>query len=59
MVVVSVEQVVKLRFREFLHRLYIANELDRVVFDECYIILTAVEYRPAIALLPKLRELAC
>ncbi|KAJ5117445.1 DNA helicase [Penicillium atrosanguineum] len=59
LVVVSVEQAVKPRFREFLHRLYIANELDRVVFDECHMILTAVEYRPAMALLPKLRELAC
>jgi superfamily II DNA helicase RecQ len=57
-VVVSVEQAVKPRFREFLHRLYITNKLNQVVFDECYIILTAVKYRPAMALLPRLRELA-
>lgn len=59
LIVVSVEQAVRPRFREFLHRLHIANELDRVVFDECHTILTAVEYRPAMALLPRIRELAC
>lgn len=59
LVVVSVEQAVRPRFREFLYRLHIANELDRVVFDECHMILTAVEYRPAMALLPRLREVAC
>jgi superfamily II DNA helicase RecQ len=59
LVVVSIEQAVKPRFREFLLRLQITNELDRVVFDECHMIVTAVEYRPAMALLPRLRELAC
>lgn len=59
LIVVSVEQAVRPRFREFLHRLHIANELDRVVFDECHMILTAVDYRPAMALLPRIRELAC
>lgn len=59
LIVVSVEQAVRPQFREFLYRLHIANELDCIVFDKCHIILTAVDYRSAMALLPRIRELAC
>jgi superfamily II DNA helicase RecQ len=53
-----VEQAVhNTTFREFLYRLHIANQLDRVVFDECHLAVTALSYRRAMALLPQLREL--
>lgn len=59
LIIIAVEQAVRAPFREFLNRLSIANELDRVVFDECYLAVTALDYRPAIGLLPLLRELEC
>lgn len=57
-IMVAVEQAVKHRFRDFLTRLHVANELDRVVFDECHLAITAVSYRAAMGLLPVLRKLA-
>ncbi|KAL4958620.1 uncharacterized protein BDV14DRAFT_186373, partial [Aspergillus stella-maris] len=59
LIMVAVEQAVRPPFREFLNRLAIANELDRVVFDECHLAVTALDYRPAMGLLPLLRELEC
>ncbi|KAJ5117450.1 DNA helicase recq5 [Penicillium atrosanguineum] len=58
LIMVAVEQAVKQRFRNFLTRLHVANELDRVVFDECHLAITAVSYRAAMGLLPELRKLA-
>jgi hypothetical protein len=58
LIIVAVKQAVIYRFRGFLTRLYIANELDRVVFDEYYLAITAVLYRAVIGLLPILRKLA-
>ena len=46
-----------LRFQAFLNRLHVNNELDRVVFDECHLAITAASYRSAMTLLPKLRQL--
>jgi len=57
LIMVAVEQAVGHRFQAFLTRLYVANELDRVVFDECHLAITAASYRSAMALLPKLRQL--
>jgi ERCC4-related helicase len=54
----TVEQAVhNTTFREFLYHLYIANQLDRVVFDECHLAVTALSYCRVMALLPQLREL--
>jgi superfamily II DNA helicase RecQ len=58
LIIVAVEQAVTHRFCGFLTQLYIANELDRVVFNECHLAITAVSYRAAIGLLPILRKLA-
>ena len=57
LIMVAVEQAVGHRFQAFLTRLYVANELDRVVFDECHLAITAASYRSAMTLLPKLRQL--
>lgn len=46
------------KFQEFLNRLHVANELDRVVLDECHLAVTALSYRAAMGLLPTLRRLA-
>jgi superfamily II DNA helicase RecQ len=59
LIVVAVEQAVSTRFREYLNRLHMANQLDRVVFDECHLAVTAASYRKAIGLLPQIRELQC
>jgi superfamily II DNA helicase RecQ len=56
---VSAEQAVRQPFRQFLSQLDADRQLDRVVFDECHLILTASSYRPKLALLRHLRELRC
>ena len=56
---VSAEQAAKQPFRTFLSQLDANRQLDRIVFDECHLILTASEYRPKMALLRFLRELRC
>ncbi|KAK5188946.1 hypothetical protein LTR47_011582 [Exophiala xenobiotica] len=56
---VTAEQAVRSVFREFLGRLDANRQLDRVVFDEAHLILTASEYRPKMALLRFLRDLRC
>ena len=59
LVFVSVEQAVRMPFRRMLTRLHIANLLDRVVLDECHLVLTASQYRPSMMLLRELRKLTC
>jgi superfamily II DNA helicase RecQ len=59
LIMVAVEQAVRPTFRDFLNRLHMANQLDRVVFDECHLVVTAVSYRKVMGLLPQLRDLAC
>ena len=44
-------------FRRLLNRLHMANLLDRVVFDECHLVLTASQYRLSMMLLKLLRRL--
>lgn len=51
------EQAVRALFREFLNCLLIVNELDQVVFNECYLTVTVLDYCLAIGLLPLLQEL--
>ncbi|EED17281.1 DNA helicase, putative [Talaromyces stipitatus ATCC 10500] len=59
LILVSVEQAVHINFRTLLLRLQLANQLDRVVFDECHLTLTASSYRKRMALLPTLRDIQC
>lgn len=59
LILVGVEQAVKRNFRSVLLRLHVANQLDRIVFDECHLAVTAGDYRPSMALLPALREYRC
>ena len=54
---ISAEQAVRQPFRQFLSQLDADRQLDRIVFDECHLILTASSYRPKLALLRYLREL--
>ncbi|RHZ43201.1 uncharacterized protein CDV56_101253 [Aspergillus thermomutatus] len=57
LIMVAVEQAVRPKFRDFLNRQHMANQLDRVVFDECHLAVTAVSYRAVMGLLPQLRDL--
>jgi superfamily II DNA helicase RecQ len=56
---VSVEQAVRQPFRRFLGQLDASEGLDRVVFDEAHLILTARQYRPKMALVRHLRNYRC
>ena len=56
---VPVESAVGGRFRKYLGRLDSRNQVDRVVFDESHLILTASKYRPKLHLLKFLRQLRC
>lgn len=56
---VAAEQAIREPFRRFLGRLDALQQLDRVVFDESHLILTASSYRPKMALLRDLRDLRC
>jgi hypothetical protein len=54
---VLAEQAVRQLFRQFLSQLDADQQLNRVVFNECYLILTVSSYRPKLVLLRYLREL--
>ena len=56
---VPVECAVKRQFRGYLGRLDSRNQVDRVVFDESHLILTASKYRPKLHLIKFLRQLRC
>jgi hypothetical protein len=56
---VPVESAVKRQFRGYLGRLDSRNQVDRVVFDESHLILTASKYRPKLHLIKFLRQLRC
>lgn len=56
---VSVDQAVRGHFRSFLGQLDAMESLDRVVFDEAHLILTASPYRPKMTLVRQLRSLFC
>ena len=56
---VPVESAVGRRFRGYLGRLDSRNQVDRVVFDESHLILTASKYRPKLHLIKFLRQLRC
>jgi superfamily II DNA helicase RecQ len=56
---VPVESAVERRFRGYLGRLDSRNQVDRVVFDESHLILTASQYRPKLHLIKFLRQLRC
>jgi superfamily II DNA or RNA helicase len=58
LVFVTVDQAVRNpQVRTFINYLHMANQLDRVVFDECHLAVTALSYRRTMALLPMLRDL--
>lgn len=56
---VAAEQAVKVPFQQFLGRLDGLGQLDRIVFDECHLILTASTYRPKMTLLRQIRAFRC
>lgn len=56
---VAVKEAVSRRFRTFLGQLDASESLDRLVFDESHLILTASRYRPKMALVKELREYRC
>ena len=56
---VSIDQAVQPRFRTVLNQLHMADALDRIVVDECHLILTAVSYRPRLRELQELRRSTC
>ena len=56
---VAVEQAVRQPFRRFLGQMDASEALDRVVFDEAHLILTARRYRPKMRLVKYLRSLRC
>jgi len=45
LVLVSIETAVSSNFQLFLISLHAENKLDRIIFDECYLIVTAANYR--------------
>ena len=56
---VSAEHVGDRRLMAYLLRLDTAHALDRVVVDECHLVLMAAEYRPCMELVKRLRRLQC
>lgn len=59
LVFVSAEAAVQTPFRAFLAGLDAREALDRVVFDESHLVLTASDYRPKLRLMQNLRTLRC
>jgi superfamily II DNA helicase RecQ len=59
LVFVSAERAVQSRFRAFVTGLDAREALDRIVFDESHLILTASDYRPKLKLIRGLRTLRC
>ena len=56
---VSVESAVRPKFRRFLGQLDASQGLDRVIFDESHLAITASTYRPKMALVKYLRQFHC
>ncbi len=54
LVLVSIETAVSLSFQLFLMSLHAENKLDRIIFDECHLIVTAANYRHSMHSLKKL-----
>jgi superfamily II DNA helicase RecQ len=59
LVFVSVDKAVSVTFRSYLNRLEAGNGLDRVIFDESHLAITASRYRPKMGLVKYLRSLRC
>lgn len=59
LVFVSVEQAIGVEFRAFLGQLDARRSLDRIVFDEAHLVLTASTYRPRMHLVQQLRAVYC
>ena len=59
LIFVSAEAAVLSPFRTFVTGLDAREGLDRVVFDESYLVLTASDYRPKLKLIKALRTLRC
>jgi len=57
LVVMSVESAVSDSGRQYLHELYYAGQLERIVVDECHTSVTESDYRPLMARLALLRRL--
>ncbi len=52
---ISIEIAVSLSFQLFLMSLHAENKLDRIIFDECHLIVTTANYRYKMHELKKLR----
>lgn len=59
LLLVSLEAASSPRFRAFLARMDARESLDRIIFDEAHLVLTASEYRPKIHAVKHLRALRC
>ena len=59
LIFVSAEAAVLSPFRRFLTGLDVREGLDRIVFDESHLVLTASDYRPRLKLIKCLRSLRC
>ncbi len=55
LVLVSIKTAVSLSFQLFLISLHTENKLDRIIFDECHLIVTAANYKYSMHNLKKLR----
>ncbi len=55
LVLILIEIVVSLSFQLFLMFLHAKNKLDRIIFNECYLIVTTANYRYKMHKLKKLR----
>jgi len=55
LVLVSIETAVSSSFQLFLMSLHAENKLDRIIFDECHLIVTAANYKHSMYSLKKLR----
>ena len=56
---VSADHAVREPFQRHLGLLDAGRQLDRIVIDECHLILTASTYRPKMSLLRQLRDFRC
>ncbi len=55
LVLILIETVVSLSFQLFLMSLHVKNKLDRIIFNECHLIVTTANYKHKMHELKKLR----
>ncbi len=55
LVLILIETIVSLSFQLFLMSLHAENKLNKIIFNECYLIVTIANYRHKMYKLKKLR----